>query len=117
LLPALSATKGSAKRTPCLNNLKQINAGIRRYYDDANDASPAAYHPQGTPIPYSWHEPRRDEGPKFNRGQGFNDAKDLVSFGDGHISYIKMYLPEVPGGWLPCQSDPPANYGYKWSGN
>ena len=52
--------------------------------------------------PYSWHEPRRGEGPQFNRDLGFNDAKDVVSFVDGHASYIKMYLPEVPGGWLPC---------------
>ncbi len=220
LLPALSAAKGNAKRTACLDNLRQINAGIRMYYDDSNDSSPAAYQPQGTPMiayksrmksyvglngpsspqdrifacpadtffyydsptngdsyftnapqheyakygynsywfngnnvpdrgadpprlgiagvklsaikepaktllvfeapafhPYSWHEPRRDEGPKFNRGPGFNDAKDVVSFVDGHASYIKMYLPEVPGGWLPCQCDPPASYGYKWSGD
>ena len=220
LLPALSAAKGNARRTTCLNNLKQINAGIRMYYDDSNDNSPTAYGPQGTPMmayrkrmesyvglkgasspqdkifacpadtffyydsstngnsyftnapqheyakwgytsywfngnnvpdrgadpprlgiagvklsaikepaktllvfeapafrPYSWHEPRRGEGPKFNRDLGFNDAKDVVSFVDGHASYIKMYLPEVPGGWLPCQCDPPASYGYKWSGN
>ena len=50
LLPALSAAKGNARRTICRNNLKQINAGILMYYDDANDASPAAYHPQGTPM-------------------------------------------------------------------
>ena len=35
------------------------------------------------PGPWSWHEPSR-------RTQ-FNDAKNLVSFVDGHVSYIKMY--------------------------
>jgi hypothetical protein len=44
LLPALSATKGNAKWTACLDNLKQINAGIRMYYDDSNDASSTGYH-------------------------------------------------------------------------
>jgi prepilin-type N-terminal cleavage/methylation domain-containing protein len=50
LLPALSAAKDNARRTTCLDNLKQINAGIRMYYDDSNDASPSAYHSQGTPM-------------------------------------------------------------------
>lgn len=211
LLPALGAAKRHARRATCLNNLKQINAGIRMYYDDSNDASPAAYLPQGTSMiayrkriqsyvglkgpasplfacpadtffynytnwrdylsnapvhefaqmgstsywfngnndanrgddpppprlgiagmklsaikepaktllafevpafnPYSWHDRRPGAEPEFN------DAKDVVSFVDGHASYIQMYLPEVPGGWLPCQCDPPARYGYKWSGN
>ena len=40
LLPALSAAKDRAKRTTCLNNLRQINLGIHMYCDDASDASP-----------------------------------------------------------------------------
>jgi prepilin-type N-terminal cleavage/methylation domain-containing protein len=50
LLPVLSAVKGNAKRTACLNNLREINQGIRMYYDDSNGASPTAYHSQGTPM-------------------------------------------------------------------
>ncbi len=50
LLPALTAAKGIAKRTACMSNLKQINAAIRMYSDDSNDASPATYHPQGSPT-------------------------------------------------------------------
>jgi prepilin-type N-terminal cleavage/methylation domain-containing protein len=42
LLPALSAAKNKARRTLCLSNLRQINAGIRMYSDDANDTSPSA---------------------------------------------------------------------------
>jgi prepilin-type N-terminal cleavage/methylation domain-containing protein len=41
LLPALSAAKDRARRTACLNNLRQINLGVRMYSDDANDTSPA----------------------------------------------------------------------------
>ncbi len=40
LLPVLSSAKASAKRTICLNNLRQINLGLRMYSDDSNDASP-----------------------------------------------------------------------------
>ncbi len=42
LLPVLSRVRASAKRTACLNNLKQINLLVRAYCDDANDAAPSA---------------------------------------------------------------------------
>jgi prepilin-type N-terminal cleavage/methylation domain-containing protein len=45
LLPVLSAAKGMARRTTCLNNLRQINLGVRMYSDEANDTSPST---QGT---------------------------------------------------------------------
>ncbi len=41
LLPALSTARDRAKRTTCLNNLKQIDLGLRMYSDDSNDASPS----------------------------------------------------------------------------
>ena len=40
LFPVLSAAKAKARRTTCLNNLRQINLGLRIYCDDSNDASP-----------------------------------------------------------------------------
>src|ERR1035437_8531579 len=50
LLPVLSAAKDRARRTTCLNNLRQINLAIRMYYDDSNDASPPGYGPWGSPY-------------------------------------------------------------------
>src|SRR5262249_40788801 len=41
LFPVLSAAKTRAKRTTCLNNLRQINLGLRMYCDDSSDASPS----------------------------------------------------------------------------
>jgi prepilin-type N-terminal cleavage/methylation domain-containing protein len=41
LLPVLSAAKAKAQRTACMNNLRQINLGVRMYSDDSNDTSPA----------------------------------------------------------------------------
>ena len=61
-------------------------------------------------YPYSWHQPRLDEGPMFN------DAKDMVSFVDGHVSYIRIYWQVVPGG-MAVENNPPAGYDYKWSGD
>ena len=33
----------------------------------------------------------------LTEGPMFNDAKDVVSFVDGHVSYIRIYWQEVPG--------------------
>jgi prepilin-type N-terminal cleavage/methylation domain-containing protein/prepilin-type processing-associated H-X9-DG protein len=40
LLPVLGAAKNRAKRTACLNNLKQVNAGLLMYSDDNSGAMP-----------------------------------------------------------------------------
>ena len=40
LLPVLTKSKTSAQRAACINNLKQINLGIRIYSDEYNDVSP-----------------------------------------------------------------------------
>jgi prepilin-type N-terminal cleavage/methylation domain-containing protein len=44
LLPALSSTKARAKRTACLNNLKQINLAIQLYVGDNAGTLPAAHN-------------------------------------------------------------------------
>ena len=43
LLPALSMAREMAKRTSCMNNLKQIGPAIMAYVDDYNDWFPPAY--------------------------------------------------------------------------
>jgi prepilin-type N-terminal cleavage/methylation domain-containing protein len=224
LLPTIGAAKKRAQCTICLNNLRQINLGIRMYADDSHDASPspgpatdsmdvltlysgykslmknyvgangtsspsdrlfacpadtfypdlfaggswqlvpkslhdepfldyssyafnggdnvtrtnkkktitvprpgltgvklsAVKHPSRTalisegsaPCPWSWHEP----SPQFQ----FNDAKNLVSFVDGHVSYIKIYWDSKFNNGERSEAfmyDPPANYDYQWSPN
>jgi prepilin-type N-terminal cleavage/methylation domain-containing protein len=210
LLPALGVAKGYAKRSACLNNLKQINLGVRLYSDDhngllpivTNSGAPACWsdyeifirsyvglkgnpsasdkllacpadtfyydyndyvseslHAQsrfrfasyafnagnsftapGQPTwpgiagrktgsikemektvlvaefpalgPFSWHQPVG--------GGHVNNARNVVSFVDGHVSYIKIYWDAVnitDRHRESCQYDPPAAYGYKWSGD
>jgi prepilin-type N-terminal cleavage/methylation domain-containing protein len=227
LLPAIGAAKRKSQRTVCVNNLRQINVGIRMYSDDSHDAAPspgpasaanttnvsslyAGYkelmkgyvganerssprdklfacpadmffpnfitngrppmkyvresyhdlsssdfssymfnggdnvtrhfktfdvtlpglagvkltsikHPARTVLvaecsssaPWSWHEP----SPRLL----FTDAKNVVSFVDGHINYIKIYWNSTPypGGTftLAVQYDPPVGYDYQWSPN
>jgi prepilin-type N-terminal cleavage/methylation domain-containing protein/prepilin-type processing-associated H-X9-DG protein len=218
LLPVLSNAKDKAKRTVCLNNLSQINLGIRMYSDDANDTSPsvgqstnrivnyyktlvrsyiglneppspqdklftcpadtfrywtstghvtvfsptgrhessyanyssyafnginkektnssvkgsilgiagqklsAIKHPDKTVLvtehssffPYSWHQPKKpisDPNSCF-----FNNTMNMVSFVDGHVSYIKTYW-NGQAGSLAIFYNPPAGYDYQWSGD
>jgi len=41
LLPVLSKGKQEARRTACLNNLRQLQLGIQMYWDDNADSSPS----------------------------------------------------------------------------
>ena len=62
-------------------------------------------------VPWSWHKP--------SELLMFKDAMSVVSFADGHVSYIKIYWNSTPypGGVrsLAVHYDPPANYEYQWS--
>jgi prepilin-type N-terminal cleavage/methylation domain-containing protein len=48
----------------------------------------------------------------------FPDARNVMSFVDGHVSYIKMYWNGTQGfDGFPAIYDPSGGYDYKWSGN
>ena len=230
LLPVLSGAKAKAQRTVCINNLRQINLGVRMYSDDSHDASPSpgsaaitnrdwtplysgykalmkdyvglegksspqdklfacpadvfnpnvvfdepfrtiqlvkrsihddpgfdyssytfnggdnatrkltngnltasltlpglsnvklssVRHPERTllvaevPVlfPYSWHAPS-SHGVAYLNGTIYNDSKNVVSFVDGHVSYIKMYLKNYRE--MALLYNPPASYDYQWT--
>jgi prepilin-type N-terminal cleavage/methylation domain-containing protein len=42
LLPALSRARAKAQQSVCINNLRQINLGVRMYAEDSSDAFPPA---------------------------------------------------------------------------
>jgi len=72
-------------------------------------------------LPYSWHQPKRPL-PMGNDPPMFNDAKNVMSFVDGHVDYIKIYWDPNPawiaGGFastLSVEYNPPAGYDYQWS--
>jgi prepilin-type N-terminal cleavage/methylation domain-containing protein/prepilin-type processing-associated H-X9-DG protein len=216
LLPTVGAARAKAQRMVCVNNLRQINLGLRMYSADSADKAPSSLHltnsyildfagykkvmksyvglngtssPQdkifacpadgfyyefgatnqayvsqslheqaaydfssywfnsGTPTrfgtnspgiagrgissikhpdktvlvaempafqPWSWHDPKRPL-PKGNDWPLFKDAKNNVSFVDGHVSYIRMYWETK---YSPTAAfDPPAGYDYQWSGD
>jgi len=62
--------------------------------------------------PFTWHDPMRPPPGAF----GFNNARNVVSFADGHASYIPIYL--YTNLYLPADAyNPPPGYDYKWSAN
>jgi prepilin-type N-terminal cleavage/methylation domain-containing protein len=69
-------------------------------------------------FPYSWH----DVAAPASANPAVNDTLDMVSFVDGHVSYIKMYW-NVAAVYsdgihsLSAYYDPPEGYDYKWSGD
>ena len=229
LLPVLSSAKAKAQRTVCINNLRQINLGVRMYSDDSNDASPSpggtnfrtlftgytgykelmkhyvglngasspqdklfacpadvsnpnlffdkfipplhlvrrslhdssafdyssyafnggdnvtrtfthgnsavnitlpglgnvrmssVRHPSRTLLvvefparfPYSWHDPS-SHGAAYENGTIYNDSRNVVSYVDGHVSYIKIYF-NARDRLLTFYFNPPASYDYQWS--
>jgi prepilin-type N-terminal cleavage/methylation domain-containing protein len=66
--------------------------------------------------PYSWHEPKPPPPPPFKEFLRFNDARNVLSFVDGHVCYTKIYWKFSPG-IESCCFDPPAGYDYQWSGD
>ncbi len=73
----------------------------------------AVKHPSRTVLiaeasaltPWSWHQPST----QFI----FNDAMNMVSFVDGHVSYLKIFKDEKGG--LAVFYNPPAGYDYQWT--
>ena len=65
-------------------------------------------------FPYSWHRPKQPiSNPK---SCPFNNSKNMVSFVDGHVSYMEMYW-NGRAGSLAMSYNPPAGYNYQWSGD
>ncbi len=67
-------------------------------------------------IPFSWHQPKRPVSSAKN--EYFNNAMNMVSFVDGHVSYVKIFWKTS---WPPASCagdyDPPEGYEYQWSGS
>ncbi|EEF58313.1 DUF1559 domain-containing protein [Pedosphaera parvula] len=208
LFPVLGSAKGKARRTSCLNNLRQINLGVHMYCDDSGDTAPKTPWTSNSPAMYldgqtgfkrvleshsmsnlfscpadtffynygtnagggylaqSLHAQSRSDNSSygFNGGQMtifgtntfgiagrklgsikdpiktvlvaelpayfpwswhqpepglplFNDARNMVSFVDGHVSYIKIHWNNNSPNGFALQYNPPAGYDYKWSGD
>lgn len=57
LLPALSNAKGTARKTQCLSNLRQMAVATHVFVDNHDDSFPMAYwltNENGTNISYAW---------------------------------------------------------------
>lgn len=70
-------------------------------------------------LGYSWHQA---QSPSPGNPPLFNNARDIVSYMDGHANYVSIYWNSdltYPNGNASVAGyyDPPPNYDYQWSGN
>src|SRR5262249_47435627 len=64
-------------------------------------------------APYSWHDPSSHGVAQYDkRWPMYKDSKNVVSFVDGHVDYIKMYYEHPVAA---CLTNPPASYDYQWT--
>jgi prepilin-type N-terminal cleavage/methylation domain-containing protein/prepilin-type processing-associated H-X9-DG protein len=61
-------------------------------------------------LPFAWHDSARPPPGAY----GFNNARSVVSFADGHVSYIPVYF-DTNSALVTCFYNPPDGYDYKWS--
>jgi prepilin-type N-terminal cleavage/methylation domain-containing protein len=62
-------------------------------------------------FPWSWHN-----NPRFGIHDIYSDAKNMVSFVDGHTAYIKIYWnASASAGPFALNYNPPPTYDYQWS--
>lgn len=68
--------------------------------------------------PFSWHQPKR---PLSVENYQFKDSRNMVSFVDGHVSYIRMFWTDTSGTnrarLAAAFYNPPPDYDYQWSGD
>lgn len=99
-----------------------FNGGNRRstnYPGIAGRRLTSVHHPARTVLiveaaamtPFSWHKPQKAAG-----DYRFPDSMNMVSYVDGHVEFVKMYIDNSSSAeaW---QHDPPAGYDYQWSGD
>jgi prepilin-type N-terminal cleavage/methylation domain-containing protein len=88
LLPVLSSAKAKAKRTECLNNLKQINYGVHMYAGDNGDTLPNT----GTATYILYKEVVKNyvglHGPSSPQDKVFTCPADTFHYNDSSLVYI-----------------------------
>ncbi len=88
LLPVLSSAKARAKRTTCLNNLKQINLGIHVYAGDNGDTLPNT----GTATYVTYKEVVKSYvglyGPSSSQDKVFACPADTFHYNDSSLAYV-----------------------------
>ncbi len=102
------------------NSTRKLNTNSFRFPGLTGVRLSSVKHPSRTVLvmefsaiaPWSWHEPSV-HGLADEDGTLYNDSRNVVSFVDGHVSYIKMYWSNGQG--LAGNYNPPADYDYQWS--
>jgi hypothetical protein len=91
LLSAINAAKDHARRTVCMNNLRQINLGVRMYSDDSNDKSP-----KSTLRRISPYDAYKELMKSYVGLRGASSAQDSLFACPADVFYYDFVLPHRP---------------------
>lgn len=112
LLPVLGAAKSRARRTACLNNLKQIGTGIHLYADDHDETFPAIVITNGMPWSYQWRF-FKDLTKSYDGLTGESSAQDKL-FACPADTFYYLNILETPLIHTSMHDDPWADYSSYW---
>jgi prepilin-type N-terminal cleavage/methylation domain-containing protein/prepilin-type processing-associated H-X9-DG protein len=112
---AYNGLGGTTNVPPALPDQAKVPGLFGRKFVSVNDPAKTVLADEFSAFwPFSWHETRL---PVPGQGgiNGIDNAKSVVSFVDGHVSYIPIYWDADYNNLPTAYYDPPAAYDYKWS--
>ena len=111
LLPAVQAARESARKTQCMNNMRQVALGLMNHHDSRGHFPHGNYNyidgTDSTPEPYNNMQDRRcwfhDTLPYLEEGALFDDFDTYMKTNRSALGYPKLHI-VVPS--FMCASDP-----------
>src|SRR5690349_11099339 len=97
LFPAFNRAKSKAQRTVCINNLKQISAGLRLYSDDHADRAPTSPQTSNSYlIDFAGYKKQMKSYVGLNGGSSPNDKLFKCPADTFYYDLNQSNLPYVP---------------------
>ena len=98
----------------------KLGVAGRKMSSIKNPSRTVLVHEGAAESPWSWHQPRLPLALKEGEQGEFENSMNVLSFVDGHASYVRMYWSHSTTNGLALNAgieNPPPEYAYQWSGD